>query len=89
MTMPETRHLLYALAALLVLTLSSWGLAHLPTGAAGAPIAFTIAIAKALVVLLVFMELRVAGTVAWSAVVVAFLLIVLLAAGAWSDVAFR
>jgi caa(3)-type oxidase subunit IV len=87
--MPETRRLIYALAALLVLTLSSWGLAHLPTGPAAAPIAFAIAIAKALIVLLVFMELGGAGTLAWTAVFVAALLIALLAAGAWSDVTFR
>jgi caa(3)-type oxidase subunit IV len=87
--MPEARRLIYALAALLVLTLSSWGLAHLPTGAAAAPIAFTIAIAKALIVLLVFMELGGAGTLAWTAVFVAGLLIALLAAGTWSDVTFR
>ena len=88
--MPGARRLVYTLVALLVLTLSSWGLAQLPTGhTAGPMIAFAIAIAKALCVLLVFMEVRVGGTLAWTAVLVAALLIALLAAGTWSDVAFR
>jgi cytochrome c oxidase subunit 4 len=88
--MPDVhRRLLVTLAALVVLTLTSWGFSSLPTGSAAPFIAFAIAIAKALLVVLVFMELGSAGTLAWSAVFVAGLLIVLLAAGAWSDVAFR
>ena len=83
------RRLLFTLLALIALTLSSFLLAKLPTGAAGAPIAFGIAAVKACLVGGVFMEIRKAGVAAWGAAMCAVIFILLLVGGTVVDVAYR
>jgi caa(3)-type oxidase subunit IV len=85
----HTMRLLATLAALLVLTLASWGLAQITGEVTGPIVAFGIAIAKSLLVLFVFMELTEGGTTSWVAGVVAIAFIGLLVAGAVVDVATR
>lgn len=93
MTDPELKHhtlrLLLTLVALLVLTLSSWGLAQVSGEVAGPIVAFAIAITKALLVLFVFMEVRAGGTTSWVAGLVAVAFIGLLVAGSVLDVVTR
>lgn len=83
------RRLLFTLFGLVALTVTSYLLAQVPTGPAGAPIAFGIAAVKACLVAVVFMEVRSAGTAAWGAAVVAILFILLLVGGTVVDVAYR
>ena len=85
----HTVKLVLTLAGLLVLTLASWGLAQITGEVTGPIFAFGIAIAKSLLVLFVFMELRAGGTTSWVAGVVAVAFIGLLVAGAVVDVATR
>ena len=86
---PSTMRLALALGGLVVLTVTSFVIAHVDTGAAGAPIAYLIAVMKAAIVVMVFMEVRAAGVVGWASVAVAIGFIALLCAGAVADVALR
>lgn len=85
----HAKKLLLTLGALLVLTLSSWGLAQITGDVTGPIAAFAIAIAKSLLVVIVFMEVREGGTTSWVAGVVAVVFIGLLVAGSVVDVATR
>ena len=85
----EVRRLALTLAALVALTLTSWGLAQVTGGVGGAVVAFAIAVAKSLLVAIVFMEVRRAGTTAIVAGVVAVAFIALLVGGSVADVATR
>jgi caa(3)-type oxidase subunit IV len=87
--MPQGRRLLLTLISLIVLTLASFGLAQLPTAGFGPVIAFAIAATKAVLVLTVFMELAETSATSRLAILIALGLIVLLTAGALTDVALR
>ena len=86
---PSSMRLALALGGLVVLTLTSFLLSHVPTGAAAAPIAYLIAVMKAAIVVVVFMEVSTAGVVGWASIAVAVGFIALLCAGAVADVALR
>ena len=83
------RHLLLALAALVTLTLGSWGLAHLHLGYAAVPVALGIAVIKAGIVAVIFMEVPHASRPAHIAALVTIFFIALLAAGTAADVETR
>jgi caa(3)-type oxidase subunit IV len=88
MTM-RTRTITFALVALLVLTLTSWSLSHLALGAAGPPSALAIAVVKATIVAVAFMELPRASLPARVVALVTLAFIALLCAGTVTDIALR
>lgn len=83
------RPVLVALAALIVLTLASWGLALVPLGAAGSPVALGIAVVKATIVGWVFMELSDATTPVRVVALTTIAFIALLCGGIITDVVLR
>jgi len=83
------RALWFAFLALLVLTAASWAGAHLPLGRLHGPFALAIAAAKALVVALVFMELKHADFVPRFVAVVTLLFIALMCSGVVADAVWR
>lgn len=84
------RPLVLALVALALLTITSYALAQVfHLGAAGTPVALAIAVVKASIVAIVFMELRRASTTVHLVVFVVFTFIALLSAGTVADLAFR
>jgi caa(3)-type oxidase subunit IV len=83
------RRYVVALVVLLVLTGLSFGLVSLGLGAAGPPIALTIAAIKVLVVGVVFMHLSEAMFATRMVGVATILFIALLCFGVLGDVAFR
>ena len=83
------RHLVLTAASLLVLTGLSWGLAHVDLGAANTPVGLGIAVLKASIVALVFMELAHGSTAQRGVIITTGVLIVLLAAGMVTDIALR
>jgi caa(3)-type oxidase subunit IV len=87
--MPSSLRLGVALAALIALTVASFALAHVETGAFAAPLAYAIAATKAAIVLVVFMEIGGVGAIGWTSAAIALGFIALLCAGAVADVALR
>ena len=85
----EALRLLGALTALVLFAAASWGLAQVHLGRAEGPVALVIAALKAVVVAMVFMEMRKSGTVPKFIAVVVALFIALLSGLVYSDVAFR
>lgn len=83
------RALVLALVALVVLTATSWGFAHLELGAAETPVAIAIAAVKAGVVVVCFMELPRASLAARVVAMVTVVFIALLCAGTVADLGLR
>lgn len=83
---PSGRALVLTFVALVALAGLSWVAAMLGTGSA---VAIAIASTKALVIALVFMELTRASATDRVIAVVAVLFVILICAGALTDVAFR
>jgi cytochrome c oxidase subunit 4 len=81
--------LVLAWVALAVLTGVSFGARYLPLGAFATPVALAIAVAKAVVVLTWFMQLRREATSVRLLVWVVLFAVVLACAGVVGDVAFR
>ena len=79
----------FALIALLVLTAVSFGLSYVSLGAAGTPIALTIAGVKVVIVGLIFMELLESLAATRMIAIVTIVFISLLCFGILGDVAFR
>jgi cytochrome c oxidase subunit IV len=83
------RALIKALVVLSLLTAASWGLAHAPLGPLHGAVALAIAVLKASVVALVFMEVGHAPVPARTVGLVTLLFIVLLCAGVVADATTR
>lgn len=86
---PSSLRLVACLAALLVLTFASWGIAQLPIGVLHTPAALLIAAIKAGLVAAIFMELSHGTTSQRAVLVVTVVFIALLSTGMVADVAFR
>jgi len=76
-------------AALMALVLLTLGLAYLPLGRLNIPLALTIAAAKALLIAIMFMELRLAKTFIRLAAAAAFVWIAIMFGLTFSDLAWR
>ena len=72
-------------AALMVLLLATWGVAYLPWGSWNIVVAMTIAVGKALLVILIFMHVRYAARLTWIFVAAGFFWLFLMVALTLSD----
>jgi cytochrome c oxidase subunit 4 len=89
MTMSPRKTLGSAAIALLVLTVISWGLAHVALGHAAVPVALAIAAVKASVVAIAFMEISHAHVAARIVGIVTLSFIAILCLGLVADVGLR
>ncbi|MGE0871876.1 MAG: cytochrome C oxidase subunit IV family protein [Kofleriaceae bacterium] len=87
--MSTGRTLVGAVVLLVVLTVASWGVAHLDLGAASTPVALGIAVIKASIVGLAFMEIRAASRPARVVAAITVAFIALLCTGTVTDVLLR
>lgn len=85
---PVRTYLMIA-AALVVLTLATVGASYLPLGALHSPLALIFATAKALLVLMFFMNVRRSGPLTKITIIVALFWFAVLVAGTLNDYATR
>jgi len=91
---PHARHTstptyLLVWAALIVLTLTTWLLAYVELGAWHTPIGLTIAVIKAVLIVLIFMHALEAGRLVWMVIVTMLLFLAILFALTWADYSTR